>query len=414
MKPADDMKKIVKRLQFKAGDQIRKRILDDVLMVYEENKKTKSASAEQNIWRIIMKKRMTKFAIAAVILIAVLGITFLEQLTTTAYAIEQTVEDYQGTRYLYFYYYPCTSGNAGKEAWIQYDENGDVEGLRVNLYNREGQNKHLEEVWREGITLFWRKHENTLEIDENGDYTPVMFDFIKSNDPKQAIENIYKNKEEGRCQIEIEEGSNNNEPIKITARYLPGKYLIQPSNLPAIHDVFVVDPITKLVIRREVYKVLEERIELHGVYKDYDNQPFDPNIFDIEKKIPTDAIRVVHYNVDNVNKVGFDEGSLSPEEADHVVLREFFNALIVKDYNKAGLLFGGMPINEVKLSFGELNVSGLVSVGERVKPGGGSPSYYPCVVEIEENGKIIQWQPKVHIGRVTPHNIKRRRIKAVF
>ncbi|MHC5059535.1 MAG: hypothetical protein ACYTFK_00395, partial [Planctomycetota bacterium] len=62
MKPDDDMKKIVKRLQFKASDQIRKRILDDVLMAHEENKKTDSASAEQNIWRIIMKSKMTKFA----------------------------------------------------------------------------------------------------------------------------------------------------------------------------------------------------------------------------------------------------------------------------------------------------------------------------------------------------------------
>ncbi len=72
MKTDDDMKKIVKRLQFKAGDQVRKRILDDVLMAHEENKKTKSASAEQNIWRIIMKSRITKLATAAVILVAIL------------------------------------------------------------------------------------------------------------------------------------------------------------------------------------------------------------------------------------------------------------------------------------------------------------------------------------------------------
>ncbi|MCK5345641.1 MAG: hypothetical protein KAR20_19660, partial [Candidatus Heimdallarchaeota archaeon] len=320
---------------------------------------------------------------------------------------------YQGTSYLHFYYYPCTTGKTGKEAWILYDENDNVENLRVNLYNRDGKNKHLEEVWGKGITLFWRSHENTLEIDENGDYTPVMLNFVRSNDPRQAIENAYKHQEQGRCQIEIEEGSNNNEPIKITARYLPGKYCTVP-NLPEIHDVFVVDPTTKLVIRKEVYRILEDRIQLDGVYKDYDTQPFDPNIFDIENEVPDDAVRIVHYKVNDVNKVGIDEGSLSPEEADQVVLREFFNALIAKDYCKAGRLFGGMPPDEVEAKFGELNVVCLVSIGDEVKATEGLSSYYPCVVEIEENGELCQWQPKVKTGRVTPHNIKRRRIKAVF
>ena len=358
-----------------------------------------------------MKKPITKIAAVAVIIIAVvLSITFLDKAVTPAYAIEQTIQAYEDIRYLHVYYYSGTTDDLLKEAWIQYDENGDVEKLRADLYNRSGK---VEEVWSEGITLFWRRHENTLEIDENGDYTSVMLGFAKSIDPKQAIEYAYKDQEEGKCQIEIEEGSTNNEPIKITSRYLPGKYCTVKS-LPAIHDVLVVDPMTKLVIRKEVYKVLEDRIELHGVYKDYDNQSFDPNIFDIEKEISDDAIRVVHYNVDDVNEVGIDEGSLSPEEADHVVLSEFFNALISKDYNKAGRLFGGMPIEDVELEFGRFNVMRLVSIGDRVKPGGGSPSHYPCIVEIEENGNLSNWQPKVHIGRVTPHNIKRRRIKAVF
>jgi hypothetical protein len=56
----------------------------------------------------------------------------------------------------------------------------------------------------------------------------------------------------------------------------------------------------------------------------------------------------------------------------------------------------------------------LISTGDRAESGDKLPSYYPCVVEIEENGRINQWQPRVHIGKVTPHNIKRRWINAVF
>ncbi|HUT28212.1 MAG TPA: hypothetical protein VMX13_00360 [Sedimentisphaerales bacterium] len=413
-----DEKDIIKRFEaiseFKPAPEIAARDIARVRQKLSEQDGGQG-TGHQSIWRIIMKSRMTRLAAGAVIIVVViLSITFLDKSVTPAYAVEQTLKAYDGIRYLHAYYYSCTVHKIPKEAWIQYDENGDVENIRGNLYNVAGENKHCEMVWNEAATLIWKGHQNTFEIDEIGDYTPVMLGFAESIHPKQAIEHAYKDREEGKCQIEIQEGSRDNEPIKITARYLPGKYSTVTS-LPEIHDVLVVDKKTKLVIRKEVYKVVEDRIELWGVYKDYNTEPFDPNIFDIEKEIPDDAIRIVHYNVDDVNEVGIDEGSLSDEEAGHVVIEEFFNALIGKDYKKAGLLFGGMPPNEVELEFGSFNVTRLVSIGDRVERGGGLPSHYPCVVEIKENGNLSQWEPKVRIGKVGPlRKINRLRIDAVF
>jgi hypothetical protein len=241
-----------------------------------------------------------------------------------------------------------------------------------------------------------------------------MLDFAKSVDPRKAIEYAYENQEKGRCQIEIEESSNKNEPIRITARYPAGKYSVATS-LPPYTDVLVVDPVTKLVTRKEVYRVYKDHEELCGVYKNYNTQPFDPNIFDIEKETSDDTIRIVHYDVADSNNVGIDkDSSPSIEETDGVLIREFFDALIAKDYSRAGLLFGGMPPDEVKARFGDIKIVDLVSIGDRVKSGDGLPSYYPCIVEIEENDGMSQWQPRVHIGKVTPHNIKRRWINAVF
>ena len=410
-----NIRKQVKNLRVHPDTTMDKKVHDGITRALEESKEPTSAIVRPNRRRIIMRNRITKLAVAAVIiLIAVFGITLLDHSASSVYAIEQTIKAYDGIRYLHTYYYSCTAHKIPKEAWIQYDENGDIENIRGNLYNVAGENNHIEMVWNEGATLIWKSYQNTFEIDESGDYTPVMLGFANGIDPKKAVESAYRKQEKGRCQIEIEEGSNDNEPIKITARYPLGKYSIVKS-LPEMHDVLVVDKKTKLVIRKEVYKVVEDRIELWGVYKDYDNQPFDPNIFDIEKEIPDDAIRIVHYNVDDVNEVGIDEGSLSPEEAHHVVIEEFFNALIAKDYNKAGLLFGGMPPDEVELEFGRFNVMRLVSIGDRVKRGDGLPSHYPCVVEIKENGNLSQWEPKVRVGKVGPlRKINRLRIDAVF
>ena len=416
MRPAENIEKLIRDVPIDTSAETDKAVLGDVLMTLENTKETSSAKVGPNIGRIIMRSRITKLATAAamVIVAVVLSTTFLDKSVTSAYAVEQTLKAYDGIRYLHAYYYSCTVHKIPKEAWIQYDENGDVENIRANLYNVAGENKHCEMVWNEGATLIWKSHQKTFEIDESGDYTPVMLGFAESIHPKQAIEHAYKDQEEGKCQIEIQEGSNNNEPIKITARYLPGKYCTVKS-LPAIHDVLVVDPKTKLVIRKEVYKVVEDRIELWGVYKDYNTEPFDPNIFDIEARIPDDAIRTVDYNVDDINEVGIDEGSLSPEEAHHVVIREFFNALIARDYRKAGLLFGGMPPDEVELEFGRFNVTRLVSIGDRVKRGGGLPSHYPLIVEIKKNRNLTQWEPKVCVGKVgSLDKINRWRIDALF
>jgi hypothetical protein len=410
MRSVEKIKKLFAKSEVTVNSKVNDRIINDALTAFEKSEKTKSVSVEPNIWRIVMKSRITKLAVAAVIIAALLSITFLDKAGAPAYAIEQTIKAYDNIRYLHAYFHPQTSEEFAKEAWIQYDENGDIEKTRVNL---GAENKRTDMIWTEGIMMIWRRHENTLEIDERGDYTPVALDFARSIDPKLAIEYAHENQKKGRCQIEIEEGSNSSEPIKITARYPAGQYSVAKP-LPPYTDVLLVDPVTKLVIRKEVYCVYEDHMELCGAYENYSTKPIDPDVFDVKKETSDDTIRVVHYDVDDGIEVGIDKGSLSDEEADHMLIKEFFNALIAKDYSRAGLLFGGMPPDEVKARFGEIKIVDLVSIGDRVKSGDGLPSYYPCIVEIEENGRISQWQPRVHIGKVTPHNTKRRWINAVF
>ncbi|KPL13161.1 hypothetical protein AMJ85_00020 [candidate division BRC1 bacterium SM23_51] len=63
---------IKKKLNFTASAEMRDRILDDILKAQEKSKQTKSAIAEPNIGRIIMKSRIAKLAVAAVIIIMVL------------------------------------------------------------------------------------------------------------------------------------------------------------------------------------------------------------------------------------------------------------------------------------------------------------------------------------------------------
>ncbi|MHC4574122.1 MAG: hypothetical protein ACYS76_08320 [Planctomycetota bacterium] len=93
MSDADQAEKRMKTMEFKAGAAMHERILRDVLKAHEEYKKTKSAVTQPNVWRIVMKSRITKLAtVAAMILIVVLGITFLDKAVAPAWAIEQTID----------------------------------------------------------------------------------------------------------------------------------------------------------------------------------------------------------------------------------------------------------------------------------------------------------------------------------
>ena len=68
MRPADNIEKLVKKLRCSSSDQTRDKIFDSVTAALESKQK-RPAPAGQNIWRIIMKNRITKSAAAAVIII---------------------------------------------------------------------------------------------------------------------------------------------------------------------------------------------------------------------------------------------------------------------------------------------------------------------------------------------------------
>jgi Tol biopolymer transport system component len=77
MKYTENIKKLIKKSYFKnldvpASAETDERILGDALAAMEESIKARPALVRPNIWRIIMKSRMTKLAAAAVIAVAVL------------------------------------------------------------------------------------------------------------------------------------------------------------------------------------------------------------------------------------------------------------------------------------------------------------------------------------------------------
>ncbi|MHC4113299.1 MAG: hypothetical protein ACYSUY_19685, partial [Planctomycetota bacterium] len=77
MKPAKNIEKHIKNIYVESlpattSAELDKRVLGNVMEALEESKKKDSAEIGPNIWRMIMKSRITKLAAAAVIIIVVL------------------------------------------------------------------------------------------------------------------------------------------------------------------------------------------------------------------------------------------------------------------------------------------------------------------------------------------------------
>ncbi len=82
-------------------------------------------------------------------------------------------------------------------------------------------------------------------------------------------------------------------------------------------------------------------------------------------------------------------------EAAVKVVREFYEALIFKNYAKAGRLFEGLPAKRIQEIFSDMNIVRIISIGEAVpwpSPGVGG-FQVPCKIEIEKNGVTSTHEP---------------------
>ena len=71
MSSVEKIKKLLAKSDITVNSEIDDRIISDALTEFDKSEKTQSISSEPNIWRFIMKSRMTKLAAAAVIIAGV-------------------------------------------------------------------------------------------------------------------------------------------------------------------------------------------------------------------------------------------------------------------------------------------------------------------------------------------------------
>jgi len=322
-------------------------------------KQTRQKEQPLIIWRTIMKSKITKLATAAVIILAVVvSITFLNKSVTPTYGFEQTIEAYRGLRYIHVKNLsPPAHGPQG--TWLEFDETGELIRMRVE----EGVDDAFRiMVWANDTIKWWSPPKNKFVILHETD--GIRAEIRRSRevvDPRYAVQSLYDLALEGKMDIEIEQPISEGEPIRLTATDTTPLEDLPPKTY-RVRYILLIDPETKLARQREKYFLRDGRYELKSsqLYLEY-NEPIDPEMFDLEQPEEVEL-------EDLTKGIGMPQGDMSDSEAAAEVVRQYIEALIAKDYEKASKLYNGRPADELGERVEKLKIKYLrfIAVGEPV------------------------------------------------
>jgi len=386
MRPTEDIKRLIKKLHNTTSAQMDERVLTDVLRALEESEK-KSAQTRPNIRRIIMKSPITKLAAAAVIIVGVLlSVTFWDKTTPTAYALGQTVEASHSVRYLHVRN-SFASQEGPMEFWVKFDSSGQLQNLRFHkpawMSPSDGESVI---VWKANKMQLWIKKKNLLVTLRDKEIAEQALAAMEQLDPKTAVELLQQEEEKGNVEIKIDKPSSKTEPIIVTAT---------STDSPFQRVVLSVDQATKLVNVTKIYSLKngEYHNEVTVEYYEY-NQPIDEQTFTLDD-VPDNVIRTDK----TTQEVGLAQGDLTDDEIAVEIIRQFLEALIARDYAKAGRLFSGVPAERMQKTYGQTKFLRIVSIGQPTKDMPTGQFKVPCEIEIEKDGQITIWKPEHSYAR---------------
>lgn len=389
MKPADKIKELIKKSDVRIDTETDRRILSDAMRHLEKLKQRKSAERQPNIWRSIMRSRMTKLAAAAVIVIAVvLSINVCDRSINAAYALEQTIEANHTIKTIHLREFLCEDGDETGEfvdCWIKYNDAGLVSNVRQNFHGDVGEDDDNLRftVWNEGVCKTWYplKRRSVVIVIRESNAEEYWQDFANKYDPKLILQRLYDEQEDGVTELRIEGPSQSNDSIYVEAINSVDKTRLK----------LIVDSETKLVKQFSIYGLCgrEDELDFRVEFLVY-NQPIDPSVFELSG-IPDDALVVNRIG----QFAGLERGGLTDEEIAVKVVRECLEATIAQNYNQVIRLMEGAPGDSfekfVEEEFGA-KLSRVISIGQPEPHDIWSIILcVPCEIEVEneERGKWV-------------------------
>jgi hypothetical protein len=330
----------------------------------------------------IMKSRITKLAVAAIIIAAaVLTINVFNKSVPTAFGIEQVIAAYNNVRFLHIKQFRPNQQEPD-EFWIKSDEQGRVAKARYYLPVTEDGVKLI--TWTPERAEIWFKSKKGYLIFQTKRIEGWMQSLMEQCQPKLVMQKLLEEQKAGVVDINTSKPQNKQESSTIIATY----------KSKAKKEIYYINQETDLITHIEFYNIGNGQDTLVSTMKFYDyNVPIDEKMFSLKDEVPKD--------IEAVNQleqlIGIPQGSMTDEQAAAETVRQFFQAMIDKDYKKAGQIYSGISEEKMKEYFeGKLNVTAIISIGTPTPhPETGPHSFrVPCKLEIiGSDGQKTTWEP---------------------
>jgi outer membrane lipoprotein-sorting protein len=260
------------------------------------------------------------------------------------------------------------------ETWAEFDEEGKLLRMRMNSPKTEDGEK--EAVWHDGRAEVWFKTKGHVLVLHDPDTAKKIERELAEFDPQSRKHKLYQAQSNGKVKIEPQAASKQGEPITLVVSF---------TGSPEKREVYLLDPKTQIVRQLKSYRQVDGKHKLTETvdFLEY-NQKIPPSTFVLN--VPANVPRIDWTK----QEVGLPQGELTKDQIAVKVAREFFAALIAKDYERAGSILSGMPASQVKERLGKIEFLRIISVGDPTPHPDTRTRFVqvPCEVEFRVEGEI--------------------------
>ena len=326
MKSNEPIESLIKQTHIHTDEATRTRLHGPIQSAWQQRAHT------QRPCQISLVTLKTKLVIAASILVIISAtLHLLDRSTGPAYALEQSTNAIEDIKHFHFKLNTGPEQTVEREAWVQYDPNGQIKQVRVNYYALDNVM-----VWKEGVTQYWKQKQNALLLFEDQAYTDKIMYFVNRHDPKHSLAYLRGLEQSGKVHIEYQTQESDSDPIYFTVFYEPNTYILDAPK-PAMKEIYEIDPLTKLIAQIKVFylNINPEKSHLVWEYVDY-NQPRSSQFFDLTQEVPDDCNRVDFTNT----PFGLNQTTQSDQEIAIELVQAFLQAWMNQDANEAFRLHG--------------------------------------------------------------------------
>jgi hypothetical protein len=323
----------------------------------------------ERIQSMIRTHKRLAVAAVAVMTAAAAGLVVYVALFSSpggAYALEQTAQANEHIMSYHIRITPPPRDNIS-EAWVQFNADGAPIRARGDWLN-SGEGPYVVIMSGEKCDV-WFKAKNSHVVMPANDFLKQFAAQRERFDPKLAFEKLRADEKAGKVQVATQEPSQEGQPITLT---------VTSKGSPDWREAYEVNSKTKLLEQMIGYRRRGGKWERQWrrEYLSY-NKELDPNAFEID--LPKDILTADQLN----QEVGLAKGDLSEKEIAVKVVREFFTAMIARDYAKASKMYSGIPVDKLAKEKDWFRYTRIASIGEPTQAIKFGPIRVPVKVEWE-------------------------------